>query len=380
MERLAYVGAAIHDGARLHENRVLLVSDGVVEGIAEAVPEGYARRDLKGDTLCPGFVDLQVNGGGGVMFDGGADVGTLRTIAAAHRRTGTVGLLPTLITDRPEASAAAVETVARAVAEGVPGILGLHLEGPHLSQARKGAHDPGLIRPIGAADMEILLGAAARLPNLMLTVAAETVTPEQITRLDAAGVIVSLGHSDAGYDACRAAFAAGARCTTHLYNAMSGLGHREPGLVGATLDGAGAAGLIADAIHVHPAAIRIAMRARPEGLFLVTDAMAPVGSEIAEFTLNGRRILRRDGRLTLADGTLAGADLTMPRAIAVMTGEVGTDPGTAIAMATGRPAALLRDRRGAGRLVGAPLSRVVRLAADYSAAAPLSEAGAAISR
>ncbi|MGR3464459.1 N-acetylglucosamine-6-phosphate deacetylase [Limimaricola sp.] len=369
-ERIAFVGADIHEGRRLHPGAALLAVAGRATAIVarDAVPEGFATRPLPGGTICPGFVDLQVNGGGGAMFNDRPDVDTLRVIAAAHRGLGTTAFLPTLITDRPEASAAAIEAVAQAVAQGVPGIVGLHLEGPHLSEARKGAHDADLVRPIGEADMAMLERAAGMLPNLMLTVAPETVPPGQIARLSAAGVIVSLGHSDAGYDACRAAFAAGARCTTHLFNAMSGLGHREPGLVGATLDGPGMAGLIADGIHVHPAAIRAALRARPEALFLVTDAMAPVGSQITHFLLNGRRIERRDGRLTLAEGTLAGADLSMPRAIEVMAEEVGTGLETAIAMATARPACVLRDARGAGRLLGAALPDLVHLDADRRAA------------
>ncbi|WP_341212754.1 N-acetylglucosamine-6-phosphate deacetylase [uncultured Limimaricola sp.] len=372
-DRIAFTGADIHDGHRLHHGAALLVIAGRATALlAEAsIPEGFEVRRMEGGTICPGFVDLQVNGGGGVMFNDRPDAETLRVIAEAHRALGTTALLPTLITDRAEASAAAIEAVVQAISQGMPGIVGLHLEGPHLSMARKGAHDADLVRPMGDADMAMLESAAARLPNLMLTVAPETVTPVQIARLTAAGVIVSLGHSDAGYDVCRAAFAAGACCTTHLFNAMSGLGHREPGLVGATLDGKGVAGLIADAIHVHPAAIRAALRARPDGVFLVTDAMAPVGSDITEFTLNGRRILRRDGRLTLADGTLAGADLSMPRAIEVMRNEVGMDLERAIAMATAAPARVLRAPLGAGRLIGAALERIVHLTADLRRASPL---------
>ncbi len=375
MSRLACTGAAIHDGRVMHHGAALLLVQGRARAIvaAEAIPDGFARRRFDGGTICPGFVDLQVNGGGGAMFNDSPDVATLRVIAAAHRRLGTTALLPTLITDRPGATQAAIAAVVQAIDDGVPGIVGLHLEGPHLSQARKGAHDADLVRPLGPDDMALLERAAAALPNLMLTVAPETVPPSQIARLAAAGIIVSLGHSDAGYDACRAGFAAGARCTTHLFNAMSGLGHREPGLVGATLDGSGAAGLIADAIHVHPAAIRTALRARPDGIFLVTDAMAPVGSDITEFTLNGRTILRRDGRLTLADGTLAGADLSMPRAIAVMRDEVGIDLAAALAMATSAPAAVLRDPMAAGRLIGAPSTQIVHLDAGLQRARPIDD-------
>ncbi|MCF7702392.1 N-acetylglucosamine-6-phosphate deacetylase [Loktanella sp. M215] len=368
MTLTAYTGCDVHDGTQLHPDAVLLLEDGVCVGIGKAVPEGAAVVTLPGGTLCPGFIDLQVNGGGGVMFNDVASVETLRTMAAAHRGMGTTAMLPTLITDRREVSQAAI-AAAVAAADTVPGIIGLHLEGPHLSLARKGAHDPALIRPLDNDDMAMLCAAAAQLPNLMLTVAAETVTTAQIAQLTAAGVIVSLGHSNAGYDTCQAAFAAGAGCTTHLFNAMSGLGHREPGLVGATLDGTGATGLIADGVHVHPAAIRAALQAKAAGtVFLVSDAMAPAGTDLDRFTLNGREIHRHDGRLTLADGTLAGADLSLPQAIGVMVNHVGITLERAIAMATAAPASVLRQAGSAGHLrVGAPCE-VVHLAEDLTQA------------
>ena len=365
MTLTAYTGAAIFDGTELHEGRVLLAEDGICCGLADGLPSGSHEAPLKGGIIAPGFVDLQVNGGGGVMLNDDTTAEGVRRIAEAHAGTGTLGLLPTLITDTAVRSRAAVDAVAQAIADGVPGVLGLHLEGPHLSQARKGAHDPALIRPMEAEDEAFLIDAAARLPNLLCTVAPESVTPEQIARLAAAGILVSLGHTDCSHATAQASFTAGARCVTHLFNAMSQLGNREPGLVGAAL-GAGAvsAGLIADGIHVHAASIRAAIDAKrgPGRVFLVTDAMSTVGSDITEFTLNDRRILRRDGRLTLADGTLAGADLDMPRAISVMTGAVGLDRATALAMATSVPAGVLRNPMGHGTLTkGAPL-RAIHLA------------------
>ena len=367
MTLTALTGCDVHDGERLHAGAVLLLDGNTCAGIVDRVPQGATVRAMGGGVLCPGFVDLQVNGGGGLMFNDAPDVATLRTIAAAHRRLGTTALLPTLITDRRDVSQAAIAAVIDAVAQGVPGIIGLHLEGPHLSVARKGAHDPALIRPLDTDDMAMLCNAAGRLPNLMLTVAAETVLPAQIKALTAAGVIVSLGHSDAGYDMCRAAFAAGARCTTHLFNAMSGLGHREPGLVGATLDGSGAAGLIADGVHVHPAAIRAALRAKAAGgIFLVTDAMAPAGTVMTEFTLNGRAIRRDGGQLRLMDGTLAGADLSFLQAIAVMVEQVGLTREAAIAMACAAPARVLRQPGHAGHLRAGDACDVVHLSDDLT--------------
>ena len=253
--------------------------------------------------------------------------------------------MATLITDRPEVTQAVIAAGIAAVRAQVPGFLGLHLEGPHLDPRRKGAHDPGLIRPMQADDLALLLHAAAHLPHLMVTVAPEAVTLAQIAALSGAGVVVSLGHSDCTAAVARAAMAAGAACATHLFNAMSPLGHREPGLVGAVLDGAvlgcrGFAGMIADGIHVAPEALRIALAAKPCGLFVVTDAMAVAGTSLQHFTLGGRTILRRGGRLTLEDGTLAGADCTLPGCVGHLVG-IGVAPERALAMATSVPAACL---------------------------------------
>src|SRR5690606_2088128 len=303
-----YLGAEVFDGEGLAPGG-LLVEDGHVAAVLrpEEPARGAAVVDLGGGLVAPGFVDIQVNGGGGVMFNDAPEVATLRRMAAAHARLGTLTILPTLITDTPEVTRAAIAAVAQAVAEGLPGIAGLHLEGPHLSLARKGAHDPDLIRPMGGDDLRFLLDAARSVPRLLLTIAPESVDKEQISALSDAGVIVSLGHTDAGFATCRAAFDAGARVATHLFNAMSPLGNREPGLVGAVLaSGAVSAGIIADGIHVHPASLRVALAAKagPGSLFLVTDAMAPAGTDMRSFRLNGREILRENGRLTLADGTL----------------------------------------------------------------------------
>ena len=359
----ALVGAQVFDGTRLHDGRAVLI-DGDAQVVPEAeVPAGAAVERLTGGVLLAGCVDLQVNGGGGVMFNDAPSPDTLRRITEAHRERGTVALLPTLITDTPGQTRAAIEAVAGG---SIPGIIGLHLEGPHLSVARKGAHDPALIRAMGAEDLEVLCAAAQRLQNLMITVAPETVPAPQIAQLVGAGAVVSLGHSDAGYATCRAAMEAGAQCTTHLFNAMSPLGNREPGLVGATLDTGGQhAGLIADGIHVHPATIRAALSAKvgPGAVFLVTDAMSTVGSDITAFTLNDRQILRRDGRLTLADGTLAGADVDMPRALRVMVEEVGVPLEQALRMATTGPAAVLGDAR-LGRLQDGT-REVLHLSTDY---------------
>lgn len=375
---VAYRGGPVFDGEILHRGKALIVEAGRVAALvpeAEAPPNAV---DLSGDILAPGFVDLQVNGGGGVMFDGGADAGTLATIARAHRALGTAAILPTLITDTPEATRAAIDAAAQAVARGVAGIAGLHLEGPHLAPARKGAHDPALIRPMTDEDCDLLCGAADRLPTLMVTLAPEASTAEQVGRLRRAGVLISLGHSDASFEAALAHQAAGARLVTHLFNAMSQLGNREPGLVGAALtSGDLSAGLIADGIHVHPATMRAAWAAKtgPGRIFLVTDAMASAGSDITEFRLGGRRILRRGGRLALEDGTLAGADLDMGRAVRVLVDQVGIALADALAAATSVPARLAGLADGAGTLHVGARAEPVRIAPDLSRVTPLFPAG-----
>jgi N-acetylglucosamine-6-phosphate deacetylase len=342
----AFVGADIFDGNRLFAGHALLVRARAVQAVLPLrdVPDGARRHDLGGGTLAPGFVDLQVNGGGGIMFNDDPSLASLETIARAHARLGATSILPTLITDTPQQTRAAIEAAALAIARGVPGVIGLHLEGPHLSLARKGAHDPDLIRPMEEQDLEVLLEAAKRLAVLKITVAPENVSLVQMRRLSAAGILLSLGHTDARYASCIAAVENGARCVTHLFNAMSQLGNREPGLVGATLArGELSAGLIADMIHVHPETISVALRAKrgPGRIFLVSDAMATAGSDISHFVLNGRRIMRNGGRLTLEDGTLAGADLDLTSAIRNLVSNTGTDLAQAIAMATTIPAALI---------------------------------------
>jgi N-acetylglucosamine-6-phosphate deacetylase len=359
---IAYRTTRVFDGTAMRPG-VLAVAGGRVAAIGTA-PDGAQTVDLGPGTLAPGFVDLQVNGGGGVMLNDDPSPAALTRIAEAHAGLGTLALFPTLITDTPGRSRAAIEAAVQARSEGVAGIAGLHLEGPHLAPARKGAHDPALIRPMGPEDLALLCATAARLP-LMVTLAPEAVTPAQIAALARAGVMVALGHTDCTLAEAEAAVAAGARHVTHLFNAMSQLGSREPGLVGATLtSGALSCGLIADGIHVHPATIRAALAAKrgPGEIFLVTDAMAPAGTALDRFTLNGRIILRRDGRLTLADGTLAGADLDMAAALRVMTGPVGLPLGRALAMATSVPASAAG--LAAGRLAPGGPADMVHLSDD----------------
>jgi len=370
MTRTAYTGARIFDGEKWWDNSALVVNDALIEGIIAAdSPTDAQRVPMGGGILAPGFIDLQVNGGGGVQLNLAPTLDSIRTICATYARFGTTACLPTLITDTREVNAAAIAAGEAAVRENVPGFLGMHLEGPHLSLARKGAHDPALIRPMDEADLVALIEARRRLPHLISTVAAETVTPNQITRLAGAGIVVSIGHSDASYATVRAAAEAGATMVTHLFNAQSQLGNREPGVVGAALDlGTLSAGLIADGIHVNPTSIGVALRAKqgPGRIFLVTDAMAPTGTDEATFELTGRTVYRKDGALRLADGTLAGADLTMIDAVTYMHRTLGLPLEEALRMAALYPAEALGVADERGRIAPGLRADLVHLGEDLA--------------
>jgi N-acetylglucosamine-6-phosphate deacetylase len=363
---LALAGARIFDGAAWHDGKALLVEDGHIAGIGP-VPTGAPVVHLDGGMLVPGFIDLQVNGGGGALLNEVATLQGIRTVCSAHRPFGTTTLMPTMVTDAPHVVSAVIAAGIAATKAKVPGFLGLHLEGPHLSVARKGAHDPALIRPMTESDLNELLAARRALPNLICTVAAETVTPDQIARLSAGGIVVSIGHSDASYAAVSAAARAGATMATHLFNAMSQIGNREPGVAGAVLDTPGMhAGLIADGIHVHPATIGIALRAKsgPGHLFLVSDAMSVAGTNATSFVMNGRTVHRADGALRLADGTLAGADLTMIGALAYMHRTIGLPLDEALRMASLYPAQALGVADALGHLGQGARANLVHLGDD----------------
>lgn len=368
MNRLALTGATVFDGVQMHPDAVLLLEGERIAGLSDHVPVGAREQRLAGGVLAPGMLDLQVNGGGGRMVGAGTDAAALARLCALHARLGaTGGILPTLITDRPEVTDQVI--AAGIAARDAPGFLGLHLEGPHLDPRRKGAHDAALIRPMTDTDCDRLCAAAAALPCLLVTLAPEAAAPDQIRRLVRAGVIVSLGHSDTAAAGAEAAFAAGAQLVTHLFNAMSQLGNREPGLVGAVLAGNAMAGVIADGHHIAAATLRVALAARPQGLFLVSDAMAVAGSDLDQFTLGDRRVLRRAGRLVLEDGTLAGADLTLPQAVARLIRDLGVAPERALAMASHIPATALGLAGTHGRIATGRRADLVHLTPDWQLAA-----------
>ncbi len=370
MSRIAYTGARIFDGEQWWDRHALVVADGKIEGIVAAdSPTDAQRMPMDGGIIGPGFIDLQVNGGGGALLNLDPTIESIRTICSTFARFGTTACLPTLITDTREKNAAVMAAGAEATRAAVPGFLGLHLEGPHLSVARKGAHDPTLIRPMDEADLLALVEGRKALPNLLTTVAAETVTPNQVTRLREAGLVVSIGHSDAGYDVVRTAVDAGATMVTHLFNAQSQIGNRDPGVVGAAIDlGALHAGLIADGIHVHRASIGIALRAKrgPGRIFLVTDAMSITGTDWESFDLTGQTVYRKDGALRLANGTLAGADLTMIDAITYVHRTIGLPLEEALRMASLYPAQALGVAHERGRLAPGLRADIVHLGDDLS--------------
>ncbi|MEM9633808.1 MAG: N-acetylglucosamine-6-phosphate deacetylase [Pseudomonadota bacterium] len=369
IDRTAFICHRVFDGEKIRSNAALLVEAGCVSGISspEDIPEAFHQVILDEGIVAPGLIDLQVNGGGGLMLGDAESVADIERICDAHVRLGTTALTPTLITDSPEVTRKVVELGIEAWKDRVPGFQGLHLEGPHLFAGRKGAHDANLIRPMNDEDVRLYLRAADQLPNLIITLAAETVRPDQIATLSGAGVHISLGHSGASYEECSIAVDAGASCVTHLYNAMSPLQHREPGMVGAALDLGGlSAGLIADGVHVDPVAIKIALKSKtgPGRIFLVTDAMSQTGTDVTSFFLGGREIFRSDGMLKLADGTLAGADIDLPSSLRYLTEVVKVDLETALAMATRYPADFLE--KPIGRFSEGQPADFVHLGDDFS--------------
>jgi N-acetylglucosamine-6-phosphate deacetylase len=325
------------------ERRTVLIENGRIRGIVEsdAIPAGAQTRDLANGLLLPGFIDTQVNGGGGVLFGDTPTVDALREIGAAHARFGTAGFLPTLISGDFSLIRAAIAAVEAAIETGVPGVLGIHIEGPFLNEARKGIHDASKFRKLD--DEAFALLTSVRRGKTMVTLAPEETTPETIAALAKAGVIVSAGHTDATYAQIHAALGHGLTGFTHLFNAMSPLRAREPGTVGAALDDAESyCGIIVDGKHVDPATLRIALRCkRADRIMLVTDAMPSVGAVNKRFALQGRMITVKDGVCVAPDGTLAGSDLDMASAVRNAMTMLGLDLNTAVSMAARNPAAFL---------------------------------------
>lgn len=321
----------------------VVVNAGRIMAVVEqdALPADIVRQDLQGGWLMPGFIDAQVNGGGGVLFNNTPTVEALGAIARAHRRFGTTGLLPTLISDDASVMKQAIAATQQAIAQGVPGILGIHLEGPYLAPSRKGTHDAGKFRVPDAE--EIAMATSLGNGVTLITLAPERVPEQTIRELVARGAVVVAGHTAATYEEARAGLDAGLRGFTHLYNAMSPLQGREPGAVGAALEDADSwCGVIVDGVHVHPASLRVALAAKPRGkIFLVTDAMPMVGADDPAFVLYGETITAKDGVVRNAAGALAGSALDMATAVRNSVNLLGLPLEEAARMASTWPAEFL---------------------------------------
>jgi N-acetylglucosamine-6-phosphate deacetylase len=364
--RTALINGRVLLPSGMRDDVCVVIGDGEIKAVSSAAPDSARQIDLGGRLLLPGFIDTQVNGGGGRLFNDDPSVDTIRTIAETHRRYGTTGLLPTLISDDLSVVERGIRAVEGAIEANVPGILGIHIEGPFLSVARRGIHAASKIQPLQDNFLDLLTSATRG--KTLVTLAPESATPDQVAYLVEHGVIVAAGHSDAPYETVRAAIDRGLSGFTHLFNAMSQLANRAPGMVGAALEDDGTfAGIIADGHHVHPATLRVAVRAKgAHRLMLVTDAMPSVGSDAQSFMLQGREIWRDGDTLRGADGVLAGSSLTMAGAVRGMM-DMGRVPlAVAATMASATPAAFLGLSERMGAIVAGMRANLVLIDDDFT--------------
>ena len=347
----ALTNARIANKDGISDRHAVLIEDGriadLVAGDDPRLKQAQCR-DLGGLLLLPGFIDTQVNGGGGVLLNDEPTVETIRRMGAAHRKFGTTGFLPTLISDDLSVMERAVAAVAAAVRESVPGVLGIHLEGPFLSPARKGVHNVEKFRQIDARALALL--TSLKSAKTLVTLAPEMTTPDTIAKLTKAGVIVAAGHTNATYDDIMEAYRQGLTGFTHLFNAMSPLTAREPGVVGAALSNPDSyCGIIVDARHVHPETLKLALRCKPHDRFmLVTDGLANVGTNEDSFKLLNATIRIKNGVYVDENGTLAGSALDMRQAVRNAMTYLGVSLYEALTMASAAPARFL----GLGHEVG----------------------------
>ena len=337
----ALAAGFVFDGAAVQQNRAVLIENGQIAALVprREIPPGFSVHELPdGSWLAPGFIDVQVNGGGDVLFNDNPAPEGIRKIAAAHRRFGTTSLLPTLITDRDATMRNARDAIEEAM-RSEPGVLGIHFEGPFLSPEKPGIHDPGLIRPPDFWHRDLITGLPGAVT--LVTLAPECLPDGFMPALTANGVRISLGHSMATYDETKAALAEGVTGFTHLFNAMRPMSAREPGPAAAALETPGCwFGLIMDGFHVAPAMLRLALRGLGTPM-LVTDAMPCVGGRNSEFMLQGRKIHARDGRCTTDDGTLAGSAMDMATAVRNCVTLLGITLPNALRLASRTPAEFL---------------------------------------
>jgi N-acetylglucosamine-6-phosphate deacetylase len=350
---IALVNGRVLRDSGFVDGLAVLIDDARISAVVprkDSRVDAAVAHDLRGQQLMPGFIDTQVNGGGGVLFNDAPTVDSIRAIGRAHRRFGTTGFLPTLISDDLHVIETALGAVRDAIRARVPGVLGIHIEGPFLNPERKGAHDAAKLRALDSAAVDLLSMPTGG--RTMLTLAPEMTDPETLATLSKAGIILSAGHTNATHAEVRQALGHGLRGFTHLFNAMSQLGNREPGVVGAALEDTGSwCGIIVDGVHVDPVVLRLALRCKPADRFmLVSDAMPNVGADISEFTLAGKRITVHDGKLLDDAGTLAGASLHMAGAVANAIKLLDVDLARAARMAGANPAAFLRLEAELGRI------------------------------
>jgi N-acetylglucosamine-6-phosphate deacetylase len=365
-DSLAFVGAKVFTGRKIRGGLAVVIEGRRIRDVVEAARLSHEtpRQRLDGGILSPGFVDIQVNGGGGVLLNNEPTPEGVRKIARAHRRFGTTGLLPTVITDAPEVIEQAIGSVCRVREAGEASVLGIHVEGPFIDPKRKGAHSEKYIRPMTEADVEAM--TRHRCGVMLITLAPNRVLPDMIRKLTRAGVIVSLGHSDASAEEALTGIQAGARNFTHLFNAMSQMEGRAPGMVGAALaDEHSYFSIIADGHHVSDVALRVAFGAKPATrVVLITDAMSSAAGGQDEFLLQGRKVRRRNGRLELEGGTLAGSDLTMDQAVRYCVNQLSLPLENVLAMASTNPATLLGLGHEQGEILPGHLANLVHLSDD----------------
>ncbi|HEY0208525.1 N-acetylglucosamine-6-phosphate deacetylase [Acerihabitans sp.] len=367
----ALTNGRIFTGHQVLEQHAVIINDGAIDAVCplDSLPADIERRDLDGAILAPGFIDLQLNGCGGVQFNDSLDalsVETLETMQRANVKSGCTSFLPTLITSTDAFMRRAVEVMRAFLAQHKHQALGLHLEGPYLNPVKKGTHDPALMRKPSAEMVEYLCANADVIAQL--TLAPEQVDAGVIRRLSQAGIMVSAGHSNATYEQAKAGFAAGVSFATHLFNAMPPLTGREPGLIGAIYDTPTLyCGIIADGLHVNYANIRNTKRIKGDKLVLVTDATAPAGADnqIDRFIFAGKTIYYRDGLCLDENGTLSGSALTMIEAVRNSVAFCGIALDEALRMATLYPAQALGVAAQLGTLQAGKVANLTAFTHDY---------------
>lgn len=359
----------IFTSSRLLENHSIIINDGIISQVIDntELDDDLQTVDLKGCLVAPGFIDTQVNGAAGVLFNNSPNLESIKIIAKTHRKYGTTSLLPTLISDDTKTTESAIQAAQQAQQQNIPGFIGIHLEGPYLNIDRKGVHcETKLSSPTNYS--LTLFKKVSGIGRSLVTLAPEITKTEFIQSLAQAGITVSIGHSNASYDCIKKALEAGAIGFTHLFNAMSSLTSRDPGVVGCALEDTNSwCGVIVDGFHVHNTNLQFALKLKPKGkIMLVTDAMHTVGQQGTEFDLAGTAIYRKDGKVTTADGVLAGSDLTMIDAVKNSVSLLGIEREEALRMASLYPAQFLKIDHQLGKVEKGYRANLVSLDKDLN--------------